>query len=146
MLFNSHADFCGLTDDQRSESYERWRVRSLSDPDRRVEDLLGSLSQGIWAASWMQDMHLAAWDLLFDPPQNGDSLPYYQSLDEALADIAELRRMTVDEGWWPHYGDSNGGVGWRVPIQQWSAEQPAGRRLDDLPAAGESRPRLDLSS
>lgn len=115
--------------------HEQWGLRPDNDPDRMVEEILEDLCQGMFAASWMDGIVNDAWDLLFDPARPGDLFPY-TTVAEVNDNAIQLRRLTVDQGWWPVYDldDAVWGivVGWRMPVADWSARQREGRHLADL--------------
>jgi hypothetical protein len=103
-----------MTDEQREGCSESWQT--APEDLRAVEALLYELSQGVWAASWLQDMELVAWDLLHDPVQAQELTrahhhPYCTGA-EAAEMLDELRTLTLARGWFPLYDFPD--FGWHV--------------------------------
>ena len=105
--------------------YQAWA--NNDSPEKRVEFILAELSEEILWAGWHVSIEFHAWwwvnegfsDFDLDSPR-GQIAP-----DVRLAMLEELKTLTVDAGWWPHYpGESLNG--YKMPLDEWKAYVDAG--------------------
>lgn len=101
-------------------SLAEWWVDDLpSDhPRKRVEYLLGMISQEVWAAGWLYGLDERVWDLLHDERERRRvARQTYPGCTgrEVAGWLDELERLTLDEGWWPKYDKSDPRLGRVVP-------------------------------
>lgn len=97
--------------------YEAWMANDS--PEKRVESILGDLSEEILWAGWAMGLESQAWQWVTEGLSEEDMLNPREQISHAscLAMIAELKRLTFDAGWWPYYPDWP--VGYKVPLAEW---------------------------
>lgn len=109
MILTSAESRCWIdgSDEARATLVERWREGSpLEDPRKRVETLLGDLSQELWAAGWLHDIDRRIWRLVHSSRPGfgltpGDCLDH--SISEVVSWVSELEELTIRQGWFPRY-------------------------------------------
>lgn len=93
-----------------------WWVDDLppDHPRKRVEYLLGMLSQEIWGAGWLDGLDDQVWELLHDVRARRqvarDNYPGHTGR-EVAGWLDELERLTLADGWWPKYDKSDTRLG-----------------------------------
>lgn len=109
MILTSAESRCWIdgSGESRATLVERWREGlPPEDSRKRVEALLGDLSQELWAAGWLGDIDRRAWQLVHCPRPRfgltpGDCLDH--SITEVVSWVAELAALTIYQGWFPCY-------------------------------------------
>lgn len=71
-----------------------------------VEDLLGDISAGVWAAGWLSQIDADVWQMVHDQERltdvTSENHPYCTAA-ELAGWLARLHALTIDRGWWPIY-------------------------------------------
>lgn len=121
-----------LTEEKVERKRAEWDALSEDHSLKRLMGAFEDISQDVFWAGWLQDIHVAVWGLLGEAKHDA---PAGCTMAELEARIALIRSVTVEDPeapWWPVFdlADTVLGyaVGWKMPLEQWEACQPVAAR------------------
>lgn len=86
----------------------------------RVEQLVAELDEDIhWGGPKTPE---EAWEWMVHPPDR-DTHFHGPTFAEVKAKLAELKSLTIDEGWWPSSHPEKDWIWIKTPLKEWVAKQ-----------------------
>lgn len=132
MVLRPPAKAKALTEEKVERKWAEWRALPVDHPLKRVYEAVTDISQDVFYAGFMMDLHILVWDLLFEAKHDEPGGCTLAELEGYLSTVRSLTVEDPDGPWWFVFDldDTVLGysVGRRVPLAQWEAMQPMSPR------------------